>query len=59
MHSAQWELYHVVSGRGKVRHSDGLTPIEEGDAFIFGPGEAHTLINSHTEQESVRLRDRG
>src|SRR3954453_2346229 len=45
MHSAQWELYHVMAGRGKVRHQDGMTPIEEGDAFIFGPGEAHQIMN--------------
>ena len=25
-HSAQWEFYHVISGRGTVRDSDGSTP---------------------------------
>src|SRR5437762_8783537 len=45
MHSAQWEFYHVISGKGNVRHQEGTTPIEPGDAFIFGPGEAHQLIN--------------
>src|SRR6516225_1917470 len=35
-HSAQWEFYHVISGKGIVRHSDGTTSIEAGDAFIFG-----------------------
>ena len=44
-HSAQWEFYHVISGRGVVRHKDGRTPIEEGDAFIFGPDEPHQLLN--------------
>ncbi len=44
-HSAQWEFYHVISGAGSVRHEDGTTPIETGDAFIFRPGEAHQLIN--------------
>ena len=44
-HSAQWELYYVVSGNGLVRHQDGNTPIEEGDGFIFGPGEPHGLTN--------------
>jgi uncharacterized cupin superfamily protein len=47
-HSAQWEFYHVISGRGQVRHEGGLTEIEPGDAFLFKPGEAHTLIN-HSE----------
>lgn len=45
LHSAQWEFYHIVSGTGKVRHAEGATPIEEGDAFIFEPGQPHTLIN--------------
>src|SRR6266436_3191952 len=36
-HSAQWEFYHVLSGKGVVRHKDGTTEIETGDAFIFGP----------------------
>src|SRR5581483_706619 len=48
-HSAQWEFYHVMSGKGKVRHRDGLTPIETGDAFLFKPGEPHQLINDGDE----------
>ena len=44
-HSAQWEFYHVISGKGIIRHKDGRTPIEAGDAFIFEPGEPHQLIN--------------
>jgi uncharacterized cupin superfamily protein len=44
-HSAQWEFYHVISGAGKVRHLDGMTDIESGDAFLFKPGEPHQLIN--------------
>jgi uncharacterized cupin superfamily protein len=45
-HSAQWEMYHVLSGRGVVRHGGGTTEIETGDAFIFKPGEAHQLTNN-------------
>src|SRR5258707_12624265 len=26
-HSAQWEFYHVISGRGRVRHQGGTDPI--------------------------------
>ena len=48
-HSAQWELYHVMSGKGQVRHDDGTTDIEQGDAFVFGPGEAHQLTNNSDE----------
>jgi len=48
-HSAQWEFYHVISGKGLVRHTEGTTPIEAGDAFIFKPGEPHQLINDSLE----------
>jgi uncharacterized cupin superfamily protein len=48
-HSAQWEFYHVISGRGLVRHQDGPTPIEPGDAFLFPPGQPHQLINNSAE----------
>ena len=45
-HSAQWELYLVVSGKGTVRHKNGTTGIVPGDAFIFGPDEPHQITNS-------------
>ena len=48
-HSAQWELYLVISGKGTVRHKDGRTDVEAGDAFIFAPDEPHQLINSSKE----------
>jgi uncharacterized cupin superfamily protein len=48
-HSAQWELYVVVSGTGSVRHTNGVTEVTAGDAFIFGPDEPHQLINSGEE----------
>jgi uncharacterized cupin superfamily protein len=41
--SAQWELYQVVSGKGRVRDSSGETEVSSGDAFVFKPGEAHQL----------------
>ncbi len=44
-HSAQWEFYHVLSGRGTVRHQRGRTRITAGDSFIFPPGEPHNLHN--------------
>src|SRR5437764_10759504 len=28
-HSAQWEFYYVLSGKGLVRHKDGTMPIEQ------------------------------
>ena len=48
-HSAQWEFYYVISGRGTARHKDGTTPIEAGDAFIFQPDEPHALMNDGAE----------
>ena len=48
-HSAQWEFYHVVSGRGVVRHAGGTTAIEPGDAFLFEPGQAHQITNTGDE----------
>ena len=35
----------MISGKGIVRHQDGTTPIEAGDAFIFGPDQPHQLSN--------------
>jgi len=48
-HSAQWEFYHVISGKGVVRHEDGTGAIEPGDAFLFKPGEPHQIINDGEE----------
>jgi uncharacterized cupin superfamily protein len=48
-HSAAWELYLVISGKGSVRHKDGTTEVVAGDAFIFTPNEPHQLSNSGTE----------
>jgi uncharacterized cupin superfamily protein len=48
-HSAQWEFYHVISGTGIVRHKDGFTSIETGDAFLFKPGEPHQITNNSKE----------
>ena len=48
-HSAQWEFYHVISGKGSVRHADGTTPVEAGDAFLFKPNEPHQLINDSSQ----------
>jgi uncharacterized cupin superfamily protein len=48
-HSAQWEFYLVISGKGSVRSADGIAEVGPGDAFIFAPNEAHQLSNSGTE----------
>src|SRR5207244_13463551 len=42
-HSAESELYLVVSGRGSVRDTDGTTEVGPGDAFLFLAGAANQL----------------
>lgn len=49
LHTSQFEFYQVVAGTGSVRHNDGVTRVLPGDAFQFGPGEAHQLINDGEE----------
>jgi uncharacterized cupin superfamily protein len=48
-HSSESELYLVVSGKGNIRDKDGITEVGAGDAFLFGPGEAHQLTNAGEE----------
>jgi uncharacterized cupin superfamily protein len=48
-HGAESELYLVVSGRGKIRDRNGITEVGPGDAFFFGPGEAHQFSNEGDE----------
>src|SRR5437588_6696168 len=48
-HGAESELYLVISGRGSVRDKQGTTDVRAGDAFCFGPGEAHQLTNAGEE----------
>jgi uncharacterized cupin superfamily protein len=48
-HSAESELYLVVSGKGQVRHQNGATDVGPGDAFFFGPGQAHELTSGDEE----------
>ena len=48
-HSSESEFYLVVSGRGKIRDKNGWTEVGPGDAFFFGPGEAHQLTNAGDE----------
>ena len=45
-HSAQWEFYMIITGRGQVRTPAGLTDVREGDHILHPPGEAHQLINT-------------
>lgn len=48
-HSAQWELYVIVSGRGVTRTPEGEVEMGPGDCFICPPGEPHQMRNPGTE----------
>src|SRR6202022_1643266 len=48
-HSAESELYLVISGRGSIRDKDGSTIVSAGDAFFFWPGGRHPLPNAGEE----------
>jgi uncharacterized cupin superfamily protein len=45
-HSAQWELYLIISGRGQVRTPSGLSEVREGDCLTHPSGEPHQLTNT-------------
>ena len=48
-HSAMWEMYLFVSGRGKARDAEGEHKFGPGDTFIYAPGEAHQIFNTGAE----------
>ena len=45
-HSAQWEMFVIISGTGTVRAGKGRHKVKAGAAFMHPPGEAHQLINT-------------
>ncbi len=45
-HSAQWEFYLIVAGRGQVRTPAGASEVQEGDYVLHPPGEPHQLLNT-------------
>ncbi len=53
-HSAETELYFVISGKGLVRDHSGTTEVRAGDSFLFAPGEAHQL-SAGAEEDFVYL----
>jgi len=48
-HSAQWEFYLVLSGRGELRTDEGNVSITAGDYFQHAPGSAHQITNDGEE----------
>ena len=45
-HSAKWELYLFLSGRGQIRTPGGQADVREGDCVVHPPGEAHQITNT-------------
>ena len=48
-HTAQHELFVILSGEGTVRANDERHAVKAGDAFIHPPGEAHQILNTGTD----------
>jgi len=46
LHTAQWEMYIVVSGAGQVRTPKARTRIRAGDVFVCPPNEPHQVLNT-------------
>lgn len=52
-HLAQWELFLVRRGTGKVRAGTEVRPLAPGDVFVHPPGEPHQLTNTGTDDLEV------
>ena len=48
-HTAQWEVYLILSGSGQIRANDVVTEIKPGDNIVCPPGEAHQITNTGSE----------
>lgn len=48
-HTAQHELFVILSGEGTIRANDERHAVKAGDAFIHPPGEAHQILNTGAE----------
>jgi uncharacterized cupin superfamily protein len=49
LHSAQSEMYLVVSGTGQIRTAGGSEEVASGDNLFFAPGDAHQISNTGGE----------
>jgi uncharacterized cupin superfamily protein len=45
-HAAQWEMFVIISGQGKVRRDGEVHVVGAGDAFVHPPNTAHQITNS-------------
>ncbi len=48
-HTAQWEVYLILSGSGQIRSNDVVTQIKAGDSIVCPPGDAHQITNTGSE----------
>lgn len=46
LHTAQWELFVIISGTGTVRVKQSRLKVKAGDVIMHPPGEAHQIINT-------------
>jgi mannose-6-phosphate isomerase-like protein (cupin superfamily) len=53
-HLCSEELYHVVSGSGRMRLGERVFPVATGDTICIAPGVAHQLENTK-DQDLVIL----
>jgi uncharacterized cupin superfamily protein len=49
-HSAQWELFWILSGEATVRASDQRHVLGPGDVVLHPPGEAHEIKNTGADE---------
>jgi uncharacterized cupin superfamily protein len=55
VHYAQWEFFHIRSGRGTLRVDAKRQQVCADDVFIHPPGEAHQLINTGARDLEVLI----
>ena len=48
-HTAQWELFVVLSGEATVRVGNQRQVVRAGEAFVQPPGTAHQMTNTGTD----------
>ena len=46
LHSAQWELYYILSGAATARIGADTQTLRPGDVLLHPPGEAHQMTNA-------------
>ena len=50
-HTAQWELFIILSGQASVRRNNETHSVMAGDAFVHPPGTAHQITNASQSED--------